>query len=515
MPAPPRPSPVTLVLLCLTLVLAGALRIYGLDFGLPYLYQPDEPNKVTAAQNIVKTGNLNPHYFKKPTLLIYANALLYVPYYFKGKAEGRFLTPADIPAPDRPLMGTGYIGAPDAMVMGRSLTAVIGVWVVFLTWAVGRRFYTSRWVPLLAALAVAVSPINVIQSHYIEVNIFLVAAILGVLWASLRLHERGEQRDYLLAGFLTGIAITCKYPGVVAIVFPLTAHWLRSGRKVVISRSLKWFLAMVPGGFFLGTPYALFDPVNFVLGAGSEAVHYSTGHEGLEGNAFFWYLHYAWTEEGPLMAVGAVAMFFAFRRRDDRLTILTSFPLVYFTFISLFQVRNGRTFLPVTPFVFLLALGFLMELAGRIRELPAGWKRVTASTALALSLVAGIALPLVRALEFDRTLTAVDSRETSRVWIEENLPVGSHIALESYSPYLSRDRYQLEFVQLAAEQPPDWYTGKGVQYVVFSEGMYGRYLRDPERYPERLAEYRALWERFTEVRRFNDGGYEVRVHAVR
>ena len=197
------------------------------------------------------------------------------------------------------------------------------------------------------------------------------------------------------------------------------------------------------------------------------------------------------------------------------MTILTSFPLVYFIFISLFQVRNGRTFLPVTPFVFLLALGFLMELVGRMGEVPAGWRRVSAGAALVLTLMAGIAVPLVRALAFNRRLTAVDARETSRVWIEENIPAGSHIALESWSPYLSRDRYQLEFVQRAAEQPADWYAGKGVQYVVFSGGMYGRYLRDPERYPERLAEYRALWARFPEVRRFRDGGYEVRVHAVR
>lgn len=515
MPAPPRPSRLTLILLLLTLILAGVLRVYGIDFGLPYLYQPDEPNKVTAAQNIVKTGNLNPHYFKKPTLLIYANALLYVPYYLKGKAEGRFRTPDDIPAPDRPLMGTGYIGAPDAMVMGRSLTAVLGVWVVLLTWAVGRRFFPNPWVPLVAALAVAVSPMQVTQSHYIEVNIYLVAAILGVLWAALRLYERGEHRDYLLAGFLTGIAVTCKYPGVVAFVFPLTAHWLRSGRKLVITRSLKWMLALIPAGFFLGTPYALFDPVNFVLGAGSEAVHYSTGHEGLEGNTFFWYLHYAWTQEGPLMAVGAVAIFFAIRRRDDRLMLLASFPLVYFIFISLFQVRNGRTFLPITPFAFLLATGFLADLAGRLGALAPAWKRVAAGAALALTLVAGLAVPLIRAIEFDRRLTAVDSRETSRAWIEQNIPAGSHIALEAYSPYLSRDRYRLEYLQRAVEQPADWYAGKGVQYVVFSGGMYGRYLRDPERYPERLAEYRALWDRFPEVRRFNDGEYEVRIHAVR
>lgn len=515
MSAPARAPRATLVLLGLTLLLATGLRIYGLDFGLPYLYQPDEPNKVTAAQNIFKTGDLNPHYFKKPTLLIYANTLLYIPYYLVGKAQGRFQTPADIPAPDRPLMGTGYIGAPDAMVMGRTLTAVIGVVAVFLTWAVGRRFYLSPWVPLVAALAVAVSPMQVEQSHYIEVNVFLVAAILGVLWASLRVYERGEHRDYLLAGFLTGIAITCKYPGVVAIVFPLTAHWLRSGRRMPMSRSLKGLFLLVPVGFFLGTPYALFDPVNFFLGAGSEAVHYSTGHDGLEGNALLWYLQYAWTQEGPLMALGAVAAFLALRRRDGRLTLLASFPLVYFVFISLFQVRNGRTFLPVTPFLFLLAAGLLAELASRLGEVTAGWKRALAAAGLTLVLVAGLAVPFSRALAFNRTLVGPDARSASRTWIETHIPPGSRIALESYSPYLPRDRYRLEYLQLAADQPAEWYAATGIEYVVFSEGMYGRYLRDPGRYPDRAAAYQALFARFPEVQRFTAGPWAVRIHAVR
>jgi hypothetical protein len=515
MPAPPRSSHATLVLLGFTLLLAGALRVYGLDFGLPYLYQPDEPNKVTAAQNIFKTGDLNPHYFKKPTLLIYANTALYLPYYLAGKAQGRFQTRADIPAPDRPLMGTGYIGAPDAMVMGRGLTVLVGLFAVWLTWAVGRRFYPSPWVPLGAALAVAVSPMQVAQSHYIEVNVYLVAALLGVLWASLRVYERGEHRDYLLAGFLTGIAITCKYPGVVGIVFPLTAHWLRSGRRLPLTRPLKGLVLLVPVGFFLGTPYALLDPVNFFLGAGSEAVHYSTGHDGLEGNAFLWYLQYAWTEEGPLMAIGAVAAFLAIRRRDGKLTLLASFPLVYFVFISLFQVRNGRTFLPLTPFVFLLAVGLLAELAGRLGEIGSRGKRIAAGAALALVLAAGLLVPLSRALAFNRTLVGPDARESSRVWIEANLPAGSRIALESYSPYLSRDRYQLAFLSRAVDQPPDWYAASGLQYLVLSEGMYGRYLRDPARYPEQAAAYQALFARFSEVRRFPDGPWMVSVHAVR
>ncbi|MBK8004520.1 MAG: glycosyltransferase family 39 protein [Gemmatimonadetes bacterium] len=511
---PSRRGPVALALV-LILALATGLRLYGLDFGLPYLYQPDEPNKVEAAQNILKSGNLNPHYFKKPTLLIYANAALYVPYYLWGKAEGRFRSPADIQAPDRPLMGTGYIGNPDAMVMGRALTALLGVLAVFLTWAVGRRFFASPWVPVVAALAVAVSPEGVRQSHFIETNIYLVVAALGVLWAALRVYERGSGRDYLLAGFMVGIAVTCKYPGVVAIAFPFTAHWLRAARKFPIDGHLKLLCLMVPVGFLLGTPYALLDPKNFFLGATHEAGHYATGHEGLEGNTLLWYLNYAVTVEGPLMAVFLVAAVAAWRARNDKLLLLASFPAVYWAFISVFQVRNGRTFLPLTPFAFLLAVGFLFELGGRWRTLAPAGKRALALAALVVAMVSGLAVPFAQALAYNREFVTVDGRETSRQWIEANLPAGSAIALESYSPYLRPERYRLTYLQRAVDSTAAWYRAQGIEYLIFSEGMYGRYVREPDKYPDRLAAYQALWDSFPEVKRWTDGGYEIQLHRVR
>ena len=87
------------------ILLAISLRVWGIDYGLPYLYFPDEPNKVVVAQNIFKTGDLNPHYFLKPSLFIYLNVLGYVPYYLVGKWVGVFRSPADIPYPDHACHG--------------------------------------------------------------------------------------------------------------------------------------------------------------------------------------------------------------------------------------------------------------------------------------------------------------------------------------------------------------------------------------------------------------------------
>jgi 4-amino-4-deoxy-L-arabinose transferase-like glycosyltransferase len=505
---------VELGLLAAILLIALALRAWALDFGLPYLYHPDEPNKIESAQNIVKTGDLNPHYFRKPTLLIYANALLYVPYYAVGKARGDFSSPADIPGPERLTMGVGHIAAPGAVVMGRSLTVVVGVLGVLLTWLLGKRLFDRPEAALLSALAVAVSPVNVTQSHYIEVNAFLGTALLGVGWYSLGIYDLGRRRDYLLAGFLTGVAVSCKYPGVVVAIMPVAAHWLRSGRRLKPLGFLTQYFLAVPVGFFLFTPFALLDPVSFVLGAGSEAYHYASGHEGLEGMAPLWYLEYAARYEGPLTLLAVVGLVWALLRKLDRIVLMGVFVVAYYVFISCFQVRNSRTFLPITPFLFLLGCWLLVELADRVRyAIPSG-RRAWAGVGLGLLTIVSLAVPLQEAIRFDQSLGQVDSRETARVWIEENLPKGSRVMIESYSPFVRPDEFQVDTTIRMTSHPPQWYSVKGYQYLVFSQGMYSRYFRDPKRYPQEVAEYQELFDRFPLVRKFEDGGYEVRIHAV-
>ncbi len=53
------------------------LRLWGIGFGLPYLYHPDEGVPVSIALRILHTGDFNPHFFHWSSLLFYANAFVY------------------------------------------------------------------------------------------------------------------------------------------------------------------------------------------------------------------------------------------------------------------------------------------------------------------------------------------------------------------------------------------------------------------------------------------------------
>jgi 4-amino-4-deoxy-L-arabinose transferase-like glycosyltransferase len=461
-----------------------------------------------------KTGDLNPHYFRKPTLFIYLNALAYIPYYLFGRLVGVFRSPANVLPPTMVAMGVGIAPMPTAVVMGRLLTVLFATASVFLTYLCGKQMPNGTAVGLLAALMVAISPTNVANSRLITANSYLTFFILVVLWASLRIHKHGRTLDYALAGIATGLAVSSKYPGIVVAVVPLAAHLLRPERMIVYDRRLLLFVVLVPIAFLVGTPFALLDHTKFLEDTLKEAVHYSTGHAGMEGNSFGWYLRYMWQTASILYVLSGLEILRGVLARSKQTMLLSVFPLVYFAFISSFEVRNDRTFLPLTPFLFQLAASLLVHLLRRanlIRSRP--WRHFCTIAMVGL-IVVGLGLPTSKAIADTLRLTTTDSRETARVWIDENIPAGARIAIEPYSPFVDPGRFSVHAVERIIEHEPEWYVDNGFQYLVFSQGMYGRFYHKPEGYSEVTSQYDSFFDRFTLTKMFRDGGYEVRVYAT-
>lgn len=78
-------------------LLAAALRLWSLDFGLPHPHvRPDEMTVVRAALNI--PAEFTPGFFNYPSLYLDLLAPLYVVYYLVGKAAGWLADPHDLAA---------------------------------------------------------------------------------------------------------------------------------------------------------------------------------------------------------------------------------------------------------------------------------------------------------------------------------------------------------------------------------------------------------------------------------
>jgi 4-amino-4-deoxy-L-arabinose transferase-like glycosyltransferase len=502
------------ILLAAVILIAFLLRVWGINFDLPYIYHPDEPVPIAISQRMLKTGDLNPRFFHWPSLPIYLNLLAYVPYYLVGRLLGVFHSPNDILAPIELTMGVTYAPMPTVVLLGRLITVSFGLASVLLIYLIGERLSHRPVIGLLAALLVAVSPTNVWHSHWITPDTFATFFALTAVYASILILQEGKTWQYLVAGAGVGLAASSKYNAVLVIISLLLAHFFRTGRVGLRERNLYLALGLAGLAFLATTPFAVLDFPTFFTDLQFDSQHYATGHAGMEGDTLRWYLEYLWHTMGPLSLMAAVAILYGVFSRSKELVLLSAFPVVYFLFVSRFEVRNDRTLLPLTPFLLLLAAALLVFLVERAAELKSRRWASVSILALFAVLAVGLGISGLGIANLGAELHTVDSRETARSWIEANLPPGSRIALESYSPFVEPGHFAAQGVGRIIDHTPEWYVAQGFEYLVFSQGMFGRFYIEQKEYGAQVAAYEEFFEAFDLVRRFTDGGYEVRIYHI-
>ena len=171
--------------------------------------------------------------------------------------------------------------------------------------------------------------------------------------------------------------------------------------------------------------------------------------------------------------------------------------------------------MPLTPFMFLLAAWFLIIVFDKLRKVQTQSFRRLFLTVFACFVIGLLALSVSKTIADTQSITKINSRETARIWIDNNLPTGVNVGIEAYSPFINQSRFAVQGFSKMIEHDPEWYIEQQFDYLVFSQGMYGRFYQDPERYKNEISQYDNLFGRFTLTRLFTDGGYEVRVYKVK
>jgi hypothetical protein len=500
-------------LLAVVILIAVAFRLWGIGYDLPNIYHPDEPVAIAIIQTMFKTGDLNPHFFHWPSLFFYLNLLSYIPYYLVGKLLGAFHNPNDILAPVQVIMGTTRTQMPTAVLMGRMLTVCFGVASVLVVYLIGRQLSSKAWPGLLAALMLALLPTSVANSRSITPDTFATFFVLASIYGSLLVYHQGKTRHYLLAGICIGLAASSKYNTVLVALPLLLAHLARPGSRGLKEPRLYLAAAGSALAFLCTTPFAVLDLKTFVDGLLFDSRHYATGHAGMEGDSLRWYVSYLWTVLGPICLLALVGIAYGLVR-SRQVAILSVFPVVYFAWVSRFVVRNDRTILPIMPLLCLLAAWAAVQLFERAGRLRRAGIRLASAIGLSALVITSLGWLTATTVQASAQMTTINSRETARVWIENNLPAGAKIAVESYSPFVDPSRFAVQGFLRIIDQTPQWYADQSFEYLVFSQSMFGRFYYEPTRYADEVAQYDSFFDRFQLVRVFTDGGYEVRIYRV-
>lgn len=361
----------------------------------------------------------------------------------------------------------------------------------------------------VAGLLIVVSPlvnrlthVNISDGPAAVFAAFCFAAAVGLL-------DRESARGYLLAGVAGGLAAASKYPAGLVVV-AVFAVWLRhrlgrggggSGDERGTPWGLLWaalaalavFLAATPS-FFVFPEAALHGDRGVLFGVRQYAGGGWIGVQPRSNLGFYGGLllhQIGWP--ALLAAVAGVAL--AGRELRRRLAWAAPFPVLYLALVCAMTLVVPRNLLPaVPPLAVFAGVGvasagsWLWERWGAARRI-----KTAAATAAALLLVAVPAVPAVTA---SLAMAAPSTLELAREWMVENLPPGTFVLREEYTPNLPGEHFVSWKSRFAARVPREVAREEGVDYVVLASTAYSRFF-DPEARTEEHHDVYLDWYRRT------------------
>ena len=491
--------------LFVVLLAAALLRFSALAAQLPFSPGVDEPEVMERAVRMMKTGDLNPHFFDYPSLYIYVEAIASTLRFLLGATQGHWSALAQAPTEEFYLWG-------------RAVTAIVGTATVWLIYRVG--LYWGGRTALVAAVMLAVMPMHVRESHRALTDVPATFFVTLTLLLSLRGHERATPWPFVLAGAVAGLAGATKYNAGLAIIIPLIACALtpvRPSRRV----TLAWIGLGAFLGFLCAAPYTLLDLPHFLNGFAYLASEYRAP---LSGDPVWLReiksLRIALGWPGGIVVFGALALG-AVRIvvGPDRVkwVLATIFPLLYFFFVSRQNLFFARYMLPMVPFLSLLGAAGVVWIADAARRTIAP-RPVRQAVIAALTLIT-IVPPAYASLQFVAQESRVWTTEQAYHWILHRLPKGTPIRFEGSVTIRLPPDYKASYVKQLGHQDLDAYREDGIQYLVASSQVFGKFFEDPAGYPEENRQYRRLFEHTEEVARFTGTdehpGPELRILRVK
>jgi hypothetical protein len=427
-------------------ILGLALRTIGLSYGLPDHFHWDEPTIMNRAIRMAG-GDLNPHFFYYPTLLMYALLAVNGVLYAVGHVLHWYASTNDF--------AVSYLTDSTASyLVGRALVATAGALTVLLAFVVGRRFVSAP-AGLIGALLLAVSPVHIGNSHFATNDVpmaFFALLSYVFLW---QVYTRGRTRDYILAGAVIGLGVSTKYLPVVLLISLALAHAFRLRNETGTWRSvLRGFPRLVAAGFVAFAVFAVTSP--YVLLDWRTAIHDYGAQSQLSSAAgcqdcgvnFVPYLTqtlgWAIGWAAYLLAVVGLASL-VWRRGEPRLRgiLLASFPIMLFLLVGSERQPWPRWLVPIVPFACIAAGGVLWAAvrraaaSGLVRGLFGGRDvpRAAVFGAVGVLTLAAAVQPAIESGRFDRSLLTSDPRTQAVSWFEGAVPDGTTVAVQ---PMLDR-----------------------------------------------------------------------------
>lgn len=417
--------------LFLLFLLSLSLRVFWFWDELPNTYYTDENNYIYSSLRF-GTGDFNPHEFINPAFFRYLLFFLYGVYFLIGKLLGLFRSPSDFILQ--------YLRNPTFFyIIGRLFSVIVGSSSTLIFYLLAREIFGDKRWAYLSAFFFSLSPLLIKYAHFATVETLLILGIISSFYFLIKSVASKNKKFYFWATFVGGISIGVKYSAIfLAVPIFFSLFYLTENKKAFLRLLL---LGGFTGflGFFFSSPYCILDLKTFIKDVGAQIKAMRIGYWGWEEvNNTFWYQLSVNLKKGLglfMEILGVMGLALTWLKREKKIFLVSLFCAVFYFWLGKNVLRYERFILPLIPFFSLLSIYFLKFLYGYFKI-----RFSLFYLAILFSLV-GLVWKTEKEFFIPHTSTL------ARIWIEDNIPSGSKILLDTFGPQIQPGLKSIERIQ--------------------------------------------------------------------
>jgi glycosyl transferase family 87 len=457
---------------------ALALRLWGIGFGLPELFHPDEPAYVLQALATAR-GLPNGLTFADPPLFKYVLLAEYGLTFGVDRADGATRSAQEFVEQFRADPSRLYA-------LARGTSAVFGALTALAAAALGMTLARRR-VGLLAGCLTAVTYLPVRESHFgVGDALVTLLVTVGLIFCA-RIATCAARREYVLAGALAGLAFAAKYDGIALLGPLLLAR--RPGRNLALAALACVVAALVAFPSLLIEPERVLNDIYV-----HDYLQAASGYDGLDpSGGYIFYARALGIGLGwPLLIASLMGLLHAVWTRNRAALVIASLPVAMLLVLGSQKLYFARFLLPATP--------ALMVLAGLALDAVLTWRAVVGIAAIGI-----VTSPtLADSVRFDNLLTRTDTRILAREWITSQLPYDAGIGVDAppLGPAIDRPNVLVANEFSLFDLTPADYASRSIDYLVVSSFTAEARVVDPARDQRRIGFNAALSNQATLVAEF-------------
>lgn len=483
------------------------LRLYGVNFGLPLSFHPDEARKVTEMTKMLVNNSWDPNYFLHPSLLLYLTI-------FVKKFFGFF--------------ALNFYGQADLFLAGRLVSVIFGSLSIYLVYQIGRSLYSIN-IGLISSALFAFAPLSVTCSRYMKEDALFLFFFLACTNLVVLAMKNQDKSLLYRAGLFGGISAGSKYTGFLSIIIIGISSFLLAKNfkpNKILLRATPFALIFVALGFLICTPFSVINYQQFLRDLSFEQSHMLRGHsEMIDAWSQLWTYHFSrsllpgFTIIPTILSLIGIGILL--RRRNLSDLILLGLILIFYLPAEWVKAKPApqpeRYILPCLPFLAIaaaIALSHLNLILSKQRQVLASF--------LVLAFV--VLSPLIRSLQLASEIY-LDTRLKTQDWIEKNIDAAAKIMENggNYNVQFAKDRFDLQGISFSRPEifGPKTICDQGAKYFVASSLAYARFFEQPNAHAIIRAKFQEIFDQFElvhqEVPKYGTYGFHnptLRVYKV-